>query len=109
MKAITNGMQRILKPGEGNSEASNELWALRNVSFDLSGGQSLALVGRNGAGKSTILKLLANITRPTSGIITINGRLSALIELGSGFHGDLTGRENIYLNGTILGLNRSEI
>jgi lipopolysaccharide transport system ATP-binding protein len=86
-----------------------ELWALRDVSFDLAKGESLALVGRNGAGKSTILKLLANITRPTSGNITVDGRLSALIELGSGFHPDLTGRENIYLNGTILGLSRTEI
>ena len=86
-----------------------KFWALRDVSFELKQGESLALVGANGAGKTTILKLLANITRPTSGFISIDGRLSALIELGAGFHPDLTGRENIYLNGSILGLNRKKI
>jgi lipopolysaccharide transport system ATP-binding protein len=82
---------------------------LEDVSFDLRKGESLALIGRNGAGKSTLLKLLANITRPTFGTITTNGQLSALIELGAGFHPDLTGRENIYLNGAILGLSRADI
>lgn len=84
-------------------------WALKDVSFGLEKGQSLALVGPNGAGKSTILKLLANITNPTSGNVDVNGQLSALIELGAGFHPDLTGRENIFLNGTILGLTYKEI
>lgn len=85
------------------------VWAIKNVSFDVEPGQSLALVGPNGAGKTTVLKLLANITRPTSGQIEVNGKLSALIELGTGFHPDLTGRENIYLNGTILGLKQKEV
>lgn len=85
------------------------LWALQDVSFELNQGDSLALVGANGAGKTTILKLLANITKPTRGEICVHGSLSALIELGAGFHPDLTGRENIFLNGTILGLSRSEI
>lgn len=96
----------------GNSDLVSErrfIWALRDISFDLSSGQSLALIGPNGAGKTTILKLLAKITRPTMGDIAINGRLSALIELGAGFHPDLTGRENVYLNGIILGLSRREI
>jgi lipopolysaccharide transport system ATP-binding protein len=84
-------------------------WALRDVSFDLERGQSLALVGPNGAGKSTILKLLAKITNPTSGAVQVNGQLSALIELGAGFHPDLTGRENVFLNGTILGLTYKDI
>ena len=87
----------------------NILWALRDVSFELSPGECLGLIGQNGAGKSTMLKLLANITHPTSGKIFVNGRLSALIELGSGFHPDLTGRENVFLNGTVLGLKRSEL
>ncbi|HAV77584.1 MAG TPA: ABC transporter ATP-binding protein, partial [Anaerolineae bacterium] len=84
-------------------------WALQDVSFNLEKGQSLALVGPNGAGKSTILKLLAKITTPTSGTVTVNGQLSALIELGAGFHPDLTGRENVFLNGTILGLSYKDI
>jgi len=88
---------------------SKLLWALKDVSFELERGQSLALIGSNGAGKTTILKLLANITKPTSGRVQTKGKLSALIELGAGFHGDLTGRENIYLNGAILGLSRKEI
>jgi lipopolysaccharide transport system ATP-binding protein len=87
----------------------NKFWALRDVDFDLKQGESLALVGANGAGKTTILKLLANITKPTSGSVSIYGKLSALIELGAGFHPDLTGRENIFLNGTILGLTRRQI
>ena len=84
-------------------------WALQDVSFAMEKGQSLALVGPNGAGKSTILKLLAKITNPTTGTVEVNGQLSALIELGAGFHPDLTGRENIYLNGAILGLTYQEI
>jgi len=85
------------------------LWALNDVSFDLNKGESLALIGPNGAGKTTILKLLAGITTQTSGDISINGKLSALIELGAGFHPDLSGKENIFLNGTILGLSKDEI
>jgi homopolymeric O-antigen transport system ATP-binding protein len=85
------------------------LWALREVSFEAEKGESIALIGPNGAGKTTILKLLANITKPTAGMLTRNGSLSALIELGAGFHPDLTGRENIYLNGTIMGLRRKQI
>ncbi len=93
------------------SEAAGDKfhWALNGVSFELHKGQSLALVGSNGAGKSTILKLLAKITTPTSGEVKVDGQLSALIELGAGFHPDLTGRENIYLNGTILGLSYKDI
>ena len=92
-----------------NSTDRKYHWALKDVSFDLGKGQSLALVGPNGAGKSTILKLLAKITNPTSGSVDVNGQLSALIELGAGFHPDLTGRENIFLNGTILGLTYKDI
>jgi lipopolysaccharide transport system ATP-binding protein len=86
-----------------------DFWALSDVSFELNRGQSMALIGPNGAGKTTILKLLARITQPTSGQISTNGKLSALIELGAGFHPDLSGRENIFLNGTILGLRKEEV
>jgi lipopolysaccharide transport system ATP-binding protein len=88
---------------------SKEFWAIRDVSFDVERGESLGIIGHNGAGKSTILKLLSNITTPTKGEIQINGSLSALIEVGSGFHPELTGRENVFLNGSILGMRRREI
>ena len=90
-------------------QAKNEFWALKNVSFNVERGESLGIIGHNGAGKSTILKLLSNITSPTKGEIAINGRLSALLEVGSGFHPELTGRENTYLSGSILGMRRREI
>jgi lipopolysaccharide transport system ATP-binding protein len=86
-----------------------ELWALRDVSFEVAEGESLGIVGHNGAGKTTILKLLSKISAPTSGEIRIRGRLSALVEVSSGFHPELTGRENIFLNGSMLGMSRSEI
>ncbi len=86
-----------------------DFWALKEISFDARRGEALGIIGHNGAGKSTILKLLSRITTPSSGEIMINGRLSALIEVGSGFHPELTGRENIYLNGSILGMLRREI
>jgi lipopolysaccharide transport system ATP-binding protein len=88
---------------------SAEFWGLRNVTFDVSRGTSVGIIGRNGAGKSTLLKLLAGITAPSEGRITIQGRLAALIEVGSGFHPELTGRENIFLSGAILGMRRREL
>jgi len=86
-----------------------EFWALQDVSFRVGRGEALGIVGPNGSGKSTTLKLLSGILKPTSGTIQVKGRLSALIEVGAGFHPDLTGRENIYLNGAILGMNKMEI
>jgi ABC-type polysaccharide/polyol phosphate transport system ATPase subunit len=99
---VVRRLKRLFRPSE-------EFWAVRNVSFEVERGEALGIIGHNGAGKSTVLKLLSNITAPTSGEITIGGRLASLIEVGSGFHPELTGRENIFLNGAILGMRRREI
>lgn len=84
-------------------------WALKNINFTIQSGETVAILGRNGSGKSTIFKLISRIIDPTEGMITVKGRLSALLELGAGFHPDLTGRENIFLNGSILGLAHKEM
>jgi lipopolysaccharide transport system ATP-binding protein len=86
-----------------------EMWAVRDVSFQIEQGEAVGFVGRNGAGKSTILKILSRITKPTKGTATLRGRVGSLLEVGTGFHGELTGRENVYLNGALLGLTRAEI
>jgi lipopolysaccharide transport system ATP-binding protein len=92
-----------------HGDATCDLWALKDVSFRVEPGESLGLIGPNGAGKTTTLKLLSNITQPTSGRVEVSGRMSSLIELGAGFHPELSGRENIFLNGAILGLKQREI
>ena len=91
------------------SNRTEEFWALRDVSFDIPKGKTFGLIGHNGSGKSTLLKLIAGIHRPSDGVITSSGRISAMLELGAGFHPELSGRENIYLNGSILGLTRKQI
>ena len=97
-----------LKPRKIDSPRG-EFWALKDVSFDLPKGEVLGVIGRNGSGKSTLLKLISRITEPTKGRITVHGRVSCLLEVGTGFHPELTGRENIYLNGAILGMRKNEV
>lgn len=89
--------------------SKHQFWALKDVNFTINAGETVALLGANGSGKSTIFKLISRIIYPTKGVITVSGRLSALLELGAGFHPDLTGRENVFLNGSILGLKRKEM
>jgi ABC-type polysaccharide/polyol phosphate transport system ATPase subunit len=100
---------RLSWPPSIRRRASNDFWAIHDVSFDVPRGETLGIIGHNGAGKSTILKLLSRITAPSTGQITLSGAVSALIEVGSGFHPELTGRENVFLSGSILGMGRREI
>ncbi len=100
---------RSLSKFDEDGEAEDVIWALREVSFEVSEGDILGIIGKNGAGKSTLLKILSRITEPTKGIVKIRGKVSSLLEVGTGFHPELTGRENVYLNGTIIGMSKKEI
>ena len=100
---------RLRQAWDRISGARDPFWALRDVSFSVARGEALGIIGPNGAGKSTLLKLLSEITAPTLGEIRLRGRLAALIEIGSGFHQELTGRENVFLSGAVLGMRRREI
>jgi lipopolysaccharide transport system ATP-binding protein len=106
---VTDNFKNLFKKKERNEVIHEDFWALKNISFEINQGDRVGIIGSNGAGKSTMLKVLSRITEPSEGKITIKGRVASLLEVGTGFHPELSGRENIFLNGAILGMKRQEI
>ena len=103
---ISNGIKTVFKSGKANKE---DFWALQDINLQIEQGERIGIIGKNGAGKSTLLKILSRVTWPTTGEAIIRGRLASLLEVGTGFHPELTGRDNIFFNGSILGLKKTEI
>jgi lipopolysaccharide transport system ATP-binding protein len=108
-KELLNSLPRALARKEEQSDAEQEFWALRNINFSVAAGECVGILGRNGSGKSTLLKVLARVIPPSTGRVGVRGRMAALLEVGTGFHPELSGRENIFLNGAILGLPRKTV
>jgi lipopolysaccharide transport system ATP-binding protein len=108
-EAVVGALKSSLSRFSGRDSSADPLWVLRDVNFEVRPGEVVGIIGRNGAGKSTLLRILAQITKPSTGEIDIYGRVGSLLEIGTGFHPDLTGRENIYLNAAFLGMKRPEI
>ena len=106
-ESASERLRQLVFPGRAGT--SKEFWALRDISFDLPKGGSVGIIGKNGSGKSTLLQIICGTTKPTTGRIEVQGRIAALLELGSGFNPDFTGRENVFLNGSLQGLTRDEI